>query len=276
VYNYRPISVTQIISKVFERLIAIRFSSYLEKEHLLPPCQFVYRKGLGTCDALLTVSHHLQAALDRGQEARLVQLDFSAAFDMVSHVGLLYKLRSIGLSGSMLSMVGQFLRGRRQPVVVDGSYSEFVNVESGMLQGCVLGQLLFVVYTADLFLVVQNHLVNYADDSTLSAVVRSPADRPYVAASLNVDLACSSEWCWVWNMKLNPAKTKTFTISRSRTNLPLHGELLLGGSVLDVSQSLVVLGVTLDSKLTFEAHIRKVVSSSSRALGIMRKASKIF
>jgi hypothetical protein len=111
--NYCPITITPIISKVFERLIAIRFSSYLEKEHLLPPCQFAYRKGLGTCDALLTVSHHLQAALDRRLEARLVQLDFSAAFDRVSHVGLLYKLRSIGLSGSMLSMVEQFLRGRR-------------------------------------------------------------------------------------------------------------------------------------------------------------------
>jgi hypothetical protein len=60
------------------------------------------------------------------------------------------------------------------------------------------------------------------------------------------------------------------------TPLPLHGELILGGSVLDVSQSLVVHGVILDSKLTFEAHIREVVSSSSMALGITRKASKIF
>jgi hypothetical protein len=101
-------------------------------------------------------------------------------------------------------------------------------------QCSILGPLLFVVYT-DLFLVVQNHLVNYADDSTLFAVVRSPADRSYVAASLNVDLACISEWCLAWNMKRNPAKTKALTISRSRTPLPLHGELLLGGSVLDVS-----------------------------------------
>ena len=67
----------------------------------MPKCQFVYRKGLGTCDALLTILHEPQLALDRGFEARLVQLDFSAAFDRVSHKGLLYKLRDRGV-GEML------------------------------------------------------------------------------------------------------------------------------------------------------------------------------
>jgi hypothetical protein len=77
-------------------------------------------------------------------------------------------------------------------------------------------------------------------------------------------------------MKLNSAKTKTLTNSRSATPLPLHGDLLLCGSVLDVSQSLVVLCVNLYSKLTFEVHIREVLFSSSRALGIMIKVGKIF
>jgi hypothetical protein len=77
-------------------------------------------------------------------------------------------------------------------------------------------------------------------------------------------------------MKHNPAKTMTLTISWSRTPWPQHSDLLLGGSVIDVSQSLVVLGVTLHSKLSFKAHIREVVSSSSRALEIMTKASTIF
>jgi hypothetical protein len=175
----------------------------------------------------------------------------------------------------MLSIIEQFLHGRRQHVVVDGSNSEFVDVVSAVPQGSVLGPLLFVVYTADLFLVVENNFVNYADYSTLFAVVDSPADRPYVAASLKVDLVCISEWCLAWNIKLNPAKTKILTISQPRTHLTHHGDLRLGGSV-DVSQSLFVLGVTLDTKLTFEAHIRKVVSSFSMALGIMRKAGKIF
>ena len=72
---------------------------------LPPPSHISYRKGLKTCDALLTLSHNLQVALDRSMKGRLVQLDFSAAFDRVSHRGLLYKLRSIGVGGQFLSIV---------------------------------------------------------------------------------------------------------------------------------------------------------------------------
>ena len=69
---------------------------------VLPTTQFAYRKGLGTCEVLLSMSHTLQSALESGQEARIVQIDFSAAFDRVSHQGILYKLCSVGIGGSVL------------------------------------------------------------------------------------------------------------------------------------------------------------------------------
>ena len=68
----------------------------MERSGVLPTTQFAYRKGLGTCDALLYVSHTLQSALESGQEARIVQIDFSAAFDRVNHLSILYKLCSVG------------------------------------------------------------------------------------------------------------------------------------------------------------------------------------
>ena len=71
----------------------------MESNSLLPPFQFSYCRGLGTYDALLTLSHCLQVALDRGMEGRLVQLNLSAAFDRVSYCGPLYKLRSTGVGG---------------------------------------------------------------------------------------------------------------------------------------------------------------------------------
>ena len=71
--------------------------------------QFAYLKGLGTCDALLCVSHTLQSALESGQEARIVQIDFSTAFDRVNHQGILYKLCPVGIGGSVLSILTQFL-----------------------------------------------------------------------------------------------------------------------------------------------------------------------
>ena len=73
-----------------------------------------------TCDAVLYVSHTLQSALESGQEARIVQIDFSAAFDMVNHLGILYKLCSVGIGGSVLSILTQFLSNRPQHVMVDG------------------------------------------------------------------------------------------------------------------------------------------------------------
>ena len=80
-----------------------------ELNGVLPTIQFAYRKGLGTCDALVCVSHTLQSALESGQEARIVQIDFSAAFDRVNHQGILYRLCSVGIGGSVLSILTQFL-----------------------------------------------------------------------------------------------------------------------------------------------------------------------
>ena len=76
---------------------------------MLPTTQFAYWKGLGTCDALLSLSYTLQSALESWQEARIVQIDFSSAFERVNHLGILYKLCSVGIGGSVLSILTQFL-----------------------------------------------------------------------------------------------------------------------------------------------------------------------
>ena len=110
--NYRPISITSVLSKVFERLVSVHLGQFMECSGVLPTTKFAYRKGLGTCDGLLCVPHTLQSASESGQEARLVQIDFSAAFDRVNHLGILYKLCSVGIGGSVLSILTQFLSNR--------------------------------------------------------------------------------------------------------------------------------------------------------------------
>ena len=125
----------------------------------LPTTQFAYRKGLGTCNALLCVAHTLQSALEMGQETRIGQIDFSATFDRVNHQTILFKLHSVGVGGSVLSVLTQFLPNRSQYVMADSSRSKLVNVVSGVPQGSVLGLQLFLLYIAELFSILETSFV---------------------------------------------------------------------------------------------------------------------
>ena len=126
--NYQPISITSVLSKKFERPMSVRLGRFMESSGVLPTTKFAYQKGLRTCEALLCVSHILRSALESGQEARTVQIDFSAAFVRVNHLGILYKSCSAGIGVSVLSILTQFLSNRSQHVMVDGSRSKLVNV----------------------------------------------------------------------------------------------------------------------------------------------------
>ena len=79
----------------------------------------------------MCLSHTLQCALESGEEARIVLIDYSEAFDRVNHQLILYKLCSVGIGGSVLSISTQFLSNRSQHVMVDGCKSKLVNVNTG-------------------------------------------------------------------------------------------------------------------------------------------------
>ena len=143
------------MSKAFERLVSVRLGRFMERNGVLPTTQFVDRKCLGTYDALSCVSYSLQSALESGQEARIVRFDFSAAFDRVNHQGILYRLCSVGIGGSVMSILTQFLSNRSQQVMGDGCRSKLVDVVSGVPQGTVLGPLLFLLHTSELFPILE-------------------------------------------------------------------------------------------------------------------------
>ena len=124
---YRLISITLVLSKVFER-----HGRFMERSGVLPTTQLAYWKGLGTYDALLCVSHTLQNALESGQEAKIVQIDFCAAFVRVNHRGILYKHGSVGIGGSVLSLLIQSLSNRSHYVMVDSCRSKLVKMVSGV------------------------------------------------------------------------------------------------------------------------------------------------
>ena len=123
---------------------------------------------------------------------------------------------------------------------------------------------------------MENKLISYADDSTSMAVLPSPGVRIEVAESLIRDLCEVSEWCNLRGMKLNASKTKTMIASRCRTMHPLSPPLSIGRTVLKESDELVILGVTFDSKMTVEKHLRSVFRAASQRLGILRKSWRVF
>ena len=139
-----------------------------------------------------------------------------------------------------------------------------------------MGQLLFLLYTSELFSILENKLIGYTDGSTLMAVVPSPGVRVAVTESLIRDLGRVSEWCDLWGMKLNASKTKAMIVSRSRAMHPKSPALTIGGTVLKESDDLVILGVTFDSKMTFEKLLLSVSRAASQRLGILRKSWRVF
>ena len=122
--------------------------------------------------------------------------------------------------------------------MVDGCRSKLVNVVSGVPQGSILGPLLFLLYTSEIFSVLENKLIGYANESTLIAVVLSPGLRVAVAESLSRDLVKVNEWCDLLGMKLNAGKTKTFIVSKSSTMNPQSPALTIGRTVLKESDNL--------------------------------------
>ena len=122
---------------------------------------------------------------------------------------------------------------------------------------------------------MEKKLIGYADDSTLMAVVPSPCVRVAVAESLIPDLGRVSEWCDLWGKNLNASKTKTIIVSRSRTMHPQSPPLTIVRTVLNESDDLDILGVTFDSNIDFEKHLRSVSRAASQRHGILRKSWRV-
>ena len=124
---------------------------------------------------------------------RLVQLDFSAAFDRVSHGGVLYQF---------LFIVSEFLGDRQHRMRLDGKVCASVDVVSGLPRGSSVSEpLSFTFYTSEFFHIVENHIVGFADDTTIYVNIPGQFSQPQVMESLNQDLAALNSWCLKWHMR---------------------------------------------------------------------------
>ena len=169
--NYWPISVLSALSKIFERCILNQLIFHFNTENILVSNQFGFRARKTTTDCLVDLVDDITKAIDEGSYAVSIFLDLSKAFDTVNHSILLSKLDLYGIRAGENQWFKSYLSKRKQKVFADGVESNFYLLESGVLQGSILGPFLFIVYINDMVRATNYFTVRlFADDTSLTAV----------------------------------------------------------------------------------------------------------
>ena len=273
--NYRPISLLPIFGKILEKLIYDSLYSYLASHELLNPNQSGFRPGDSTVNQLLSITHTIFQAFDCNPplDVRSVYLDISKAFDRVWHDGLIHKLKRCGVSGQLLLLIQSFLKDRKQRTVLNGQSSSWGDISAGVPQGSILGPLFFLVYINDLAVGLKCNAKLFADDTSLFTVVE---DSNTAANDINHDLDLISQWAHTWRMSFNPDPQKQaveLTFSRKKTEVD-HPIILFNNIPVKKVNEHKHLGIILDSKLSFSAHIKSAISKTRKGIGLLKCLSK--
>ena len=201
--NYRPISLTSVICKVYERIIRKQVFSFLCDKNCLNDTQHGFRSGRSCLSALLDVYDDVMHMLNRVSTVDMVYLDFAKAFDKVDHGILLHKVKDLGITGKLGQWFYHFLTNRKHFVRLPGGLSDDHPVISGVPQGTVLGPLLFIIMIADINRdVVSSKLISFADDTRVYSQIADTED----CDSLQQDLNAVYKWASDNNMFFNAKK----------------------------------------------------------------------
>lgn len=267
VENYRPISLTSIICKCMERLVAKAMLEYLREGNLLNNNQHGFLPGRSCTTMLTKVIDEWQYSMDQTDVIQVdcVSLDWSKAFDQVPHQRLLLKLQQLNIQGKLLAWLRSFLEGRSQCVVFNGARSHSVQVTSGVPQGSVLGPLLFTAFVHDLPGCVSSTISQYADDTIIYRPIFNISD----THKLQSDLDNINIWCSVNAMNLNTSKCNVLSIVRARD--PIPNTYNLSGTTLPSCSSLKLLGVTITSNLKWNLQTEEVRSKATKVLGFIQR-----
>ena len=264
--NYRPVSLTSVVCKVMEHIISSQINRHLERYGILCDPQHGFRQKR-SCETQLvsTLADFVNTVEEKGQ-CDVILLDFSKAFDKVSHCLLLQKLHRFGIDGHVHSWISSFLSNRTQEVVVDGISSQKSNVTSGVPQGSVLGPLLFLLYINDLPAYTKHSTIRlFADDCMLYRNIDSDEDR----LKLQEDLDGLLKWEEDWKMQFHPEKCIQLSITLKRK--PVDTSYYMRKHQLEKCSSAKYLGVTISSNLSWSNHIETITSRAFGKLAFLQR-----
>ena len=262
--NYRPVSLTSVTCKVLESLIRDNVYQHLSDGQLWAQCQHGFRPRRSCSTQLVQALDDWSKALESHKPIDVLYLDFQKAFDSVPHQRLLQKLRCYGVRGKLITWIESFLTARRQQVVLNGQFSDWTEVASGVPQGSVLGPLLFLVYVNDLPDVVHCPLKMFADDTKLYSSVATPGE----VSSLQADLDTLGRWSDTWQLPFNDAKCKVLHLGSNNPN----SRYMMRGT--ELSDGLVEkdLGVHIDCELKFRQQASAAVAKGTQILAVIRRS----
>ena len=270
--NYRPVSLTSHLMKVFERVVRKHIVNHFENNELFPDNQHGFRKNRSCLTQLIEHIDLVLRSLNEGNEVDVIYLDFSKAFDKVDHNILLAKLKRYGIAGKLYQWIESFLRGRKQTVVVDGQKSDFVDVESSVPQGTVLGPVFFIIYAMDMIYRARNSkALTFADDTKLIKAISSLLCK----ILLEEDLTSIIQWSIANNMLLHEDKFVVINYRLNTSlllrNLPFTAEtcqyLTSEGQIMQCSNNTRDLGIYVSNDCSWSYHISQITGDARKMAG---------
>ena len=264
--NYRPVSLTSVISKIMESLVRDAMVEHLIKNGLFTDDQHGFVPDRNCITQLLICMEEWTQMVENGDCFDVIYTDFSKAFDSVPHERLFLKLESLGIKGDILNWIKSFLRGRTQCVRVDGAYSSWKDVVSGIPQGSVIGPILFVIFINDMPDAVKHNFCKlFADDCKLYGKVENTGIN-----LMQSDLTSLEEWSKTWQLPFNAKKCKVMHFGHNNPLLPYA----LNGQTLDKISSEKDLGVMVDDQLKFHIHTAAATKKANQILGTIKRTYK--
>jgi len=264
--DYRPISITPILSRLLERIIVRAFiypAIQTPSRGLNFADQFGFRPTGSTDAALITMLHTIFTMLDTQPFVRVFAIDFSKAFDTVRHAVLMEKMARLAIPDAVYNWIKDFFSGHSHCTRFEGVTSELADILASVIQGSAIGPASFVVTASDLQPIhVGNVLVKFADDTYIIV----PAVNSDTSTS---ELSHVQDWAEMNNLKLNCQKSKEiiFTARGTRNKTAVFPSQCLG--ICQV-QSITALGVVLNDKLTAADHVSSTLTSCASSLYALR------
>lgn len=267
IQNYRGISLSSTMSKIFEAIITDEL--FESCKHSIVDEQHGFYKHRSTATNLAIFQDFLVSNIEQGRQIDVIYTDLQKAFDSVCHDLLLKKLLSFGVHGVYLQWISSFLRGRFQRVKLGGATSGEIAVTSGVPQGSHLGPVLFLIFINDVVSVLRYcKCLLYADDLKFFCVIKSLDD----CVNMQCDLECLVSWCKSNYLSLNVKKCKVMHFYRNRN--PVFCNYFVGGTILESVETFNDLGVLFNSDVTFSSHIDNIIIKAFRMLGFIRRNCK--